>query len=59
MSTPGFATGNYIIILQTQQILQARIFGIREGGLDTNAITTYASLGIALPHCTNIENLAA
>lgn len=32
---------------------------MREWGLITNVIVTYASLGIAFPLCMNIENLAA
>jgi hypothetical protein len=49
MSNPVFATGNYTIILQTLQILQTPVFGMREQRLTTNVIETYASLGTALP----------
>lgn len=49
MSNPVFATGNYTIILQTLQIVQAHVFGVKEQRLITNVIETYASLGTALP----------
>ena len=49
MSDPVFATGNSTIILQTLQILQAHVFGVRGQCLITNVIETYASLGTALP----------
>lgn len=58
MSNPVFATGNYTIILQIVQILQAYVFAVRGQCLITNVIETYASLGTALPLWVNVENLA-